>query len=429
MTNGTLDTSSTPTISRTAFHEDDYTHPCHPLYVHPSDVLRTSLVSTPFDGTGYGSWRRNVLVALSIRNKLDFINGNSQKPSPVSPLARQWQRFNDLVISWLVNSLSKEISHSVEYSEFAREIQNELEERYGKADGVEVFELKKESNILMMKPLPSIGAVYSIILSDEKQRNVSSGTQFPSTSASFSAGVFKQCYPSKVNFEPSKPSVTYKNCKTPGRTIDKCYKLHGYPPNFKFTRSPNLRKTAAHVELTSHAKFGTGDIFTEHGTLSQSEDMSDISGLTKDQYSQLTLLLQQSHLSPSPSTRSRDPSKSRAENSINPSKVNFEPSKPSVTCKNCKKPGHTIDKCYKLHGYPPNFKFTRSPNLRKTAAHVELTSHAESGTGDIFTEYGTLPQSEDMSDIPGLTKDQYSQLMLLLQQSHLSPSPSTRVQN
>ncbi|XP_019242113.1 PREDICTED: uncharacterized protein LOC109222183, partial [Nicotiana attenuata] len=351
MTNGTLDTSSTPTISRTVFHEDDYTHPCHPLYVHPSDVLRTSLVSTPFDGTGYGSWRRNVLVAISIRNKLDFINGNSQKPSPVSPLARQWQRFNDLVISWLVNSLSKEISHSVEYSEFAREIQHELEERYGKADGVEVFELKKEvcscgakstedeeqrayqflmglndtyvqtrSNILMMKPLPSIGAVYSIILSDEKQRNVSSGTQFPSTSASFSAGVFKQGYPSKVNFEPSKPSVTYKNCKTPGRTIDKCYKLHGYPPNFKFTRSPNLRKTAAHVELTSHAKFGTGDIFTEHGTLSQSEDMSDISGLTKDQYSQLTLLLQQSHLSPSPSTRSRDPSKSRAENSINPSK-------------------------------------------------------------------------------------------------------------
>ncbi|XP_019238797.1 PREDICTED: uncharacterized protein LOC109218859 [Nicotiana attenuata] len=190
MTNGTPYTSSTPAISRTAFHEDDYTHPCHHPYVHPSDVLGTSLVSTPFDGTGYGSWRRNVLVALSIRNKLDFINGNYQKPSSTSPLARQWQSCNDIVISWLVNSLSKEISRSVEYSEFAREIWNELEERYGMADGARVFELKKEvcscgaksaedeeqrayrflmglndtyiqtrGNILMMKTLSSVGAV------------------------------------------------------------------------------------------------------------------------------------------------------------------------------------------------------------------------------------------------------------------------------
>lgn len=86
MASGTPDSSSTPAISRTVFHEDDYTHPCHPLYVYPSDVLGTSLVSTPFDGTGYGRWRRNILIALSIRNKLDFINGNSQKPSPTSLL-------------------------------------------------------------------------------------------------------------------------------------------------------------------------------------------------------------------------------------------------------------------------------------------------------------------------------------------------------
>ncbi|XP_019256390.1 PREDICTED: uncharacterized protein LOC109234787 [Nicotiana attenuata] len=340
MTNGTPDSSSTPAISRTVFHEDDYTHPCHPLYVHPSDVLGTSLVSTPFDGTGYGSCRRNILVALSIRNKLDFINGNSQKPSPSSPLARQWQRCNDLVISWLVNSLSKEISRSVEYSEFARQIWNELEERYGKADGLwdEIASIstgrtrvcscgaksaedeeqrayqflmglndtyvQTRSNILMMKPLPSVGAVYSILLSDETQSNVSAATQFPSTSASFNVGVSRQSYPSKVNFESSKPNVTCKYCKKPGHTIEKCYKVHGYPPNFKFTKTPNIRKTAAHVELTNHPESGTGDIPAEHGTLPQSEDMSAIPGLTKDQYSQLMMLLQQSHLSSSPSTSS-----------------------------------------------------------------------------------------------------------------------------
>ncbi|XP_070022698.1 uncharacterized protein [Nicotiana sylvestris] len=275
MTNKTPDTSSTPAISHTAFHEDDYTHLCHPLYMHPSDVLGTSLVSTSFDGTVYGSWRHKILTLL-IKSKLDFINGNSQKPSPTSPLARQ----------------------CVEYSEFAREIWNELEKRYGKADGVRVFELKKEvcscgaksaedeehrayqflmglndtyvqirSNILMMKPLPLVGAVYSILLSDEKQMNVSTGIQFPSISASFNVGLSRQGYPSKVNFESSKPNVTCKYYKKPSHTIDECYKLHGYPPSLKFTKTPNLRKTDAHVELINHPESRTGDISTKDGTL------------------------------------------------------------------------------------------------------------------------------------------------------------------
>lgn len=128
--------------SRTAFHPDDYTHLCHPLYVHPSDVLGSSLVFIPFDGTGYGSWRR--IVALSVRNKLDFIKAISDRPPENSLLSRQWQRCNDLVISWLTNSLSKGITRSVEYFELAKDISGELEERYGKADGARIFELKKE---------------------------------------------------------------------------------------------------------------------------------------------------------------------------------------------------------------------------------------------------------------------------------------------
>lgn len=75
-------------MNRTAYHAEDYTHPCHPLYVHPSNVLGASLVSTPFDGFGFGSWRRTILVALSVRNKIDFIDGTSSKPPDTSPLAR-----------------------------------------------------------------------------------------------------------------------------------------------------------------------------------------------------------------------------------------------------------------------------------------------------------------------------------------------------
>lgn len=40
--------------------------------------------------------------------------------------------------------MSREISRSVEYSEFAKDIWTELEERYAKVDGARIFELKKE---------------------------------------------------------------------------------------------------------------------------------------------------------------------------------------------------------------------------------------------------------------------------------------------
>nr|XP_016458147.1 PREDICTED: uncharacterized protein LOC107781862 [Nicotiana tabacum] len=245
------DNSSTPTpilsrpvFSRFAFHEDDYTHPCHPLYVHPSDVLGTSLVLVPFDGTGYGSWRHTILVALSVRNKLDFVNGVFVKPRDTSPL--------------LFNSLSKDIARSVEYSELAKDIWGELEERYGQADAARIFGLKKDT-------------VYSILLSDEKQRQVSTSPQFLPSSASFNAGVSKKVYPYRVNFDSSKPP-TCKYCKKPGHTIDKCYKLHGYPPNFKFTKGTASRKTAAHVEL----EHGSPSNVVVPGGGSQSDTSSEV---------------------------------------------------------------------------------------------------------------------------------------------------------
>ncbi|XP_075107188.1 uncharacterized protein LOC142180152 [Nicotiana tabacum] len=145
-----------------AFHLDDYTHPCHPLYLHPPDVLGASPVSTPFDGTSYGSWHRNILVALSMRNKLDFINGITNKPLVGSPIVRQWQQCNDLVVSWLTNSLTKEISRSVEYSELAKDIWRELDERYSMADGARIFELKKELSHMSQGPL-DIGSYFNKI--------------------------------------------------------------------------------------------------------------------------------------------------------------------------------------------------------------------------------------------------------------------------
>lgn len=245
------------------------------------------------------------MVALSVRNKLDFINGSWRKPPDGSPLERQWHRCNDLIISWLTNSMTKEITRSVEFSELAKDIWIELEDHYGKVDAARVFELKKDlahisqgsldiasyfnkikqlwdeiaslsitrvrsftcgangeyqkdedvqmvyqflmglkdtyvqtrSNILMIKPFPSVGTVYNILLYDEKQRQILSSSQFSVGSISFHVEVSKQNFSSRNSFEQPKPFLTCKYYKKPGHSINKCYRLYGYPPNFKFTKS------------------------------------------------------------------------------------------------------------------------------------------------------------------------------------------------
>lgn len=97
-----------------------------------------------FDGSSYEIWRRGVLISLSAKNKLGFVNGKCSKPDVDAPLFTQWIRCNDMVITWLLNSLSKDIAENVIYSQTAEELWKELEQRYGQTDGTKMFQLQRE---------------------------------------------------------------------------------------------------------------------------------------------------------------------------------------------------------------------------------------------------------------------------------------------
>lgn len=57
------------------------------------------LVSVPFDGNGYAGWKRGMLIALSVKNKVSLVNGKCKKPNDDSPTLINWERCNDMVIS------------------------------------------------------------------------------------------------------------------------------------------------------------------------------------------------------------------------------------------------------------------------------------------------------------------------------------------
>lgn len=101
------------------------------MFLHPSDHPGMSLVSVPFSGSGFACWKRSMLIALSAKNKVAFVNGSCEKPADNSPKLRQWERCNDMVISWILNALVKDIAQSVLYNDSAKEIWSKLEQRFG----------------------------------------------------------------------------------------------------------------------------------------------------------------------------------------------------------------------------------------------------------------------------------------------------------
>ncbi|XP_070035534.1 uncharacterized protein [Nicotiana tomentosiformis] len=104
--------------------------PSDTLYLRPSDNHGAMLASVPFSGIGYRSWRRSVMHGLSVKNKLGFISGECKSLEPQSQRFRQWERCDDMVTSWILNSLSKDIADSVEYANNVVELWIELEDRY-----------------------------------------------------------------------------------------------------------------------------------------------------------------------------------------------------------------------------------------------------------------------------------------------------------
>ncbi|XP_060200101.1 uncharacterized protein LOC132628328 [Lycium barbarum] len=121
----------------------------HLYYLHSSDFPGMNLVNFTFDGKGYGGWRRSVLIALSAKNKIDFIDGTCKVPAIDSTDHKLWSRCNDIVLSWLLNSLSKEIFDSVIYSKTAKALWTYLEERFGQSNGAKLYHLQKELSDLV----------------------------------------------------------------------------------------------------------------------------------------------------------------------------------------------------------------------------------------------------------------------------------------
>ena len=82
--------------------------------------------------------------------------------------------------------------------------------------------------ILLQEPLPNLGKVYSLIVQEERQRTL--GVR-PLASVDTMTFNITRSSVSAITAKNKRPICSH--CNISSHTVDKCYKLHGYPPGYK----------------------------------------------------------------------------------------------------------------------------------------------------------------------------------------------------
>ena len=93
-------------------------------------------------------------MALTAKNKLEFIDGTISQPVTSFEDFPQWSRCNNMVKSWLLNSSSNDICTSVIYCNLTSDIWSDLKERFSQVNGPRMFQLEQDIRTLLQGTMP-----------------------------------------------------------------------------------------------------------------------------------------------------------------------------------------------------------------------------------------------------------------------------------
>ncbi|KAH0684608.1 hypothetical protein KY290_020928 [Solanum tuberosum] len=378
-----------------------------PLFLHPSDGPGMSLINGVFDGRGYQGWRRSILIALSAKNKLGFINGGCSEPAATASDFSLWNRCNDMVTSWLLNSLSKDIAHSVIYSRTAKDLWTDLEQRFGQSNGAKLYHLQKEMTGLMQGSSDIAGYFTKLKRLWDELDSLNShicckcvcnceGKQKMSKFVEDQRLIHFLMGLNDI-FTQARGNILMLN-PLPG--INQAYSL--------LLQDENQREVYINPQFPpTNSSFMTGTYSSQQKTGNQMQKFG-----SQSQYSQRSgnqIQGRPGNQVPGKKFSGNTPRDHPPQRAGTVRRKKFNP---NVTCYYCLKVGHIAEDCHRLIGYPDDFQFTKgfSAPIRGNATITD-------------EEYGT--EEFDGSILDQLSKSQISQIKQIFKQGNISGEGST----
>ncbi|XP_071722734.1 uncharacterized protein [Rutidosis leptorrhynchoides] len=263
----------------------------HPLYYHPSENASSVTIEESLTGTeNFGRWSRSFKNQVMTKHKLGFLTWTCKKENLDVQFHDKWECCNALVLSWIFRNVNHEVHITINCYVNATAAWVDLEDRFNKIDGTRIFFLRHQisttyqsnlsidsyfnrlralwdeldcisplpiidpaqaaliyaifeeikthqflmglneayipirGQIIIMRPMPRLSIAYAMIRQEEAQRSF-----IPSVAL--------------TQAPTSDPTAFYSSSKSSnGAKKANCYRLVGFPPDFKFTRiKPDVR--------------------------------------------------------------------------------------------------------------------------------------------------------------------------------------------
>ncbi|XP_062103809.1 uncharacterized protein LOC133814919 [Humulus lupulus] len=277
---------------------------------NPNFMISTQILTGQ---ENFQSWKRAASISIAAKNKTQFINGSLTQPPPHDPFFHAWIQCNNMVMAWILQSVSREIAASIMFQDSASAMWNDLHERFNQGNGPRIFQLQT--------------SVHTI-----KQGDSDVNSYFTR---------LKGIWDELKEFQPIIPCSCGCKCGAVERLLGYYHRdqimqfLAGLNDSFSSVRAQIL----LYDPLPPLSK-----VFS---MISQEERQRSLGHTIP-----FIAATAGSHTSTKPpSSRSK---------------------KPRPTCSHCLKPGHLVEKCFFLHGFPPGYgdKRRQDEAIKPSANHL-----------------------------------------------------------
>nr|GLL30428.1 uncharacterized protein LOC109183982 [Ipomoea trifida] len=317
----------------------------NPYYLHSSDGTGTTLVGNVLTGIdNYNPWARAMTMALKGRNKFCFVDGSLPMPDVAHPDHARWHRVNNMVMSWILNSIHSSLANTVLYATDAASAWTDLQERFSTANGPRIYEIEKRIATFSQRDA-SIADYHNHLSALWDELNLLD----PPPKCSCSA---RQEYVAQM--ERRRLMQFLMGLRETFAQPRSQLLLNGKLPTVKNAYSLLLQDESQRVQTESYG---------------HPVDHSALQATRIDIDTPASLQSHTSHV-PQFTAAANQFSTNKAHASSSTSRPGNN--RPRPRCAHCGTLGHTQQVCYKLHGYPPGHKFYKKGNTN--SQHVTAQS-------------------------------------------------------
>ncbi|CAH9128927.1 unnamed protein product, partial [Cuscuta epithymum] len=338
------------------------TDPTSTYYLGSGDQPGNLITHVIFKGDNYLAWSRAIALSLKARRKYGFVDGTIKKPTEAAQL-NNWETVNSMIISWMLRSMELSVAGSIPFHDEARSLWVYMENRFSVANGPRLQQLRASITDCRQSKTMTVDAYYTTLMGfyDELNRlkplhACTCGQCTCGVAAKFAADrEEEQLHQFLIGIDDEVYGTVRSNLlsHTPLPDLNRAYQA--------FLQEENSRAIARgkSVAVDTHA-FALQVDRQNKGRLDRNE-------------------------------------------------------REKITCAHCKKKGHDIGSCFKLHGYPEWWKERNRANGANgvTASRGGgVKTHAVASS--LVTPGSGAPSQAEANGLNELSKEQVQALLNLI---------------